>query len=97
MAHGFINRGRNTSFVSRQTLAWHKIGKTVDAMTSAECMALAGLDFTVEQSELFGVVQDTVLTTEQSKEKPIVIRGQFGETKALKESFKVSNYFATLS
>lgn len=48
MAHGFKNKGRDTTFVSKKELAWHRLGKVVDSMTSAECMKQAGLDFTVK-------------------------------------------------
>ena len=47
MAHGFINRGRNTTFATRKELAWHKLGKVVDAMTSKEAVQLGGMDFEV--------------------------------------------------
>lgn len=55
MAHGFNNKGKATTFVSKQEVAWHKLGKVVDSMTSAECMRQAGLDFTVKLANMTAV------------------------------------------
>ena len=44
MAHGFNNKGKATTFVSKQEVAWHSCGVIVDSMTSAECMRQAGLE-----------------------------------------------------
>ena len=47
MAHGFLNKGKETSFATRKELAWHGLGKVVDAMTSKEAIILGGLDYEV--------------------------------------------------
>lgn len=48
MAHGFRNLGKATTFATRKELAWHKLGKVVDAMTSEEAIVLGGMDFDVQ-------------------------------------------------
>lgn len=52
MAHGFRNLGRNTTFATRKELAWHKLGKVVDAMTSEEAIVLGGMDFEVGLADI---------------------------------------------
>ena len=53
MAHGFRNLGVNTTFASKRELAWHKLGKVVDAMTSAEAIKLGGMDFEVALAPIY--------------------------------------------
>lgn len=90
MAHGFKNLGNATTFVTKRELAWHGLGKVVDAMTSAECMKLAGLDFTVDLAPM-AAITPTALTTDVSKTKETVIR----KDKQLFEGIHVPNNFAT--
>lgn len=57
MAHGFIDLGSKTTFVTKKELAWHKLGKVVDAMTSKEAIELAGMNFEVKLAPLFAGVE----------------------------------------
>lgn len=91
MAHGFIDKGSRTTFVSKKELAWHRLGVTVDAMTSAECMVLAGLDFEVALAPLYSPVGE-FLTVEQSKTKSLALRDT---DRGLKQAIVVPNAYAT--
>lgn len=98
MAHGFNDKGGNTSFVSKRELPWHSLGKVVDAMTSKECMELAGLDFTVGKAALFAGVSDKITDVEKLlyKEYPVIASpkvGEFGRT--YQEMREVQGNFAT--
>lgn len=56
MAHNLNNTNGKVSFVTRREIAWHKLGKVVESMTSAECMKEAGLDFLVDKAPLYAGV-----------------------------------------
>lgn len=53
MAHGFNNLGKNSTFASRRTKAWHGLGSVVNSMNSEEAMILGGLDFEVGLADLY--------------------------------------------
>lgn len=72
MAHGFIKRGADTTFASRKELAWHKLGKTVDAMTSKEAIVLGGMDFEVALAPVYLGVKDVSST--EVKDNNIAIK-----------------------
>ena len=81
MAHGFINKGRQTTFASKKEIAWHGLGKVVDVMTSKEAMTLGGLDFEVEKMAVYFTNQNTI-SFEEAKEKGLserFIRNLFTE------------------
>lgn len=90
MAHNFKDKGSNTSFVSRKEIAWHKLGKVVDSMTSKECMTLAGLDFEVGLAPLVALVNNPILV-EESKKTNIVTK----INSTLYRSKEVEGSFAT--
>lgn len=55
MAHNISKTNGKDAFVSVREIPWHKLGFVVDAkMTSAECMALSGLDYDVGLADVFG-------------------------------------------
>jgi phage/plasmid-like protein (TIGR03299 family) len=93
MAHNFKNLGKNTTFVSRKELPWHRLGKVVDAMTSAEAIKLAGMDFNVALAPLYAGVSP--LTIEESFEYPTVIRDKKKKDVILLNSREVLTNFAT--
>lgn len=93
MAHGFREAGKNSTFVSRRQLAWHKLGKTVDAMTSKEAMELAGMDFTVKLAPLYAGVAP--LEIEESFEYNTVIRDKSPKETKLFNSKEIKGNFAT--
>lgn len=97
MAHGFINKGVNTTFVTRKELAWHRLGKTVDAMTSSECMKLAGLDFTVELAPLHAQIGLPISREDiaPSKVTEILSCKQENDSTLYYKVANVSNTFAT--
>lgn len=72
MAHGFINRGANTTFASRKELAWHGLGKTVEAMTSKEAIVLGGMDFEVALAPVYLGVEEVPST--EVKDKAIAVK-----------------------
>lgn len=76
MAHGFRNLGKATTFVSRKELAWHRLGKVVDAMTSKEAIELAGLDFNVELAPLFAGVGSNIDLQDTPQYPNIIRQGQ---------------------
>lgn len=90
MAHNFKDKGSNTSFVSRKEIAWNKLGKVVDSMTSKECMTLAGLDFEVGLAPLVALVNNPILV-EESKKTNIVTK----INSTLYRSKEVEGSFAT--
>lgn len=71
MAHGFIDKGLNTSFVSKREIPWHTLGKVVDSMTSEEAIKLAGLDFNVRKGRAF-CEMDTIPKEDTGKYPKIV-------------------------
>jgi len=64
MAHGFRDLGRHTTFATRKELAWHRLGKVVNAMTSEEAIVLGGMDFEVGLKPIY-TVDDGHNMTEQ--------------------------------
>ena len=94
MAHGFKDKGKDTTFVSKQELSWHSLGRVVDSMNSAECMKQAGLDFTVELAPMFAGIGNSI-TKEQSKIKEIAARSGKSPNDIYRELAKVPNAFAT--
>jgi phage/plasmid-like protein (TIGR03299 family) len=91
MAHGFKNLGASTTFASRKELAWHKLGKTVEAMTSKEAIILGGMDFEVGLAPMSAKIEQVAL--ENTYEYPDIIRNgvgadaQFHRTKEVKGKF----------
>lgn len=83
MAHGFKDLGSKTTFATKKQLAWHKLGKVVDAMTSKEAIVLGGLDFEVGLAPL-----RALLSTD-------TIRIGMQDHVALNDMPKVPNNFAT--
>lgn len=67
MAHGFIVKGKQTTFASKKEIAWHGLGKVVDAMTSKEAMELGGMNFEVEKLPVYFQNQN-ILNFEQAKD-----------------------------
>lgn len=95
MAHGFKDKGKDTTFVSKQELSWHSLGRVVDSMNSAECMKQAGLDFTVELAPMYASVGEA-LQDEVAKEKKIAIREKVGiGAYTLSQGLLVPNAYAT--
>jgi len=90
MSHNLNSKGNNISFVSKKEIAWHRLGKVVDAMTSEEAIKLGGLDFKVNLAPLLAVTGEE-LSVEESKKMVKVFRNK----KELREVSVVSNAFAT--
>ena len=94
MAHGLINKGENSSFVSKKELPWHRLGKVVDAMTSEEAIVLGGLNFEVELRELYtigGEIHKSVVKT-----IPTVIKTPNKESCTYNVGEIIKNRFATV-
>lgn len=72
MAHGFNNLGTNTTFATRKEIAWHGLGKVVDAMTSEEAIKLGGLDFEVAKQQL--TTTGRKLTNTEARDYSTVIK-----------------------
>lgn len=94
MAHGFRNLGKNTTFATRKELAWHGLGKVVDAMTSEEAIKLGGLDFEVGLAPLYAGVETNIDIDDTSKYPSIIRNGQgkltdvsFSSCKEIKTNF----------
>ena len=95
MAHNFKDKGNNTSFVSKQEIPWHSLGKVVDAMTSAECMALAGLDFEVALAPLYAGVSREKRDQSRLDYSNYPITAIPGEVRKYQEMRKLKDNFAT--
>lgn len=93
MAHGFINRGRNTTFATRKELAWHKLGKVVDAMTSKEAVQLGGMDFEVGLAPIYAGVAPVQITETFNCQN--IIRQGIGEDLSFYDATKLKSNFAT--
>ena len=94
MAHGFRNLGVNTTFASRKELAWHKLGKTVEAMTSEEAIKLGGLDFDVELVPIF--VGTHQIDLDSTPDYNSVIRHGKGKNVIFFGSKEIKTNFATM-
>jgi len=78
MAHGFIDKGKRTTFATRKELAWHKLGKVVNAMTSKEAIVLGGLDFEVGLAPVYAQLPE--VSKEETKNfNSLIINGIIGE------------------
>ena len=89
MAHGFRDLGRESTFVTRKILPWHKLGKVVDAMTSKEAIILGGMDFEVGLAPIFAGVD--VLKKEDTPNHSHVLRSD----KDFFEASYIQTNFAT--
>lgn len=94
MAHGFRDLGRNTTFATRDVLAWHKLGKVVDAMTSEEAIVLGGMDFEVGLAPVYAGVQ---IETDMLKVRgtDIAIKEQIESQTQFRLGKELPNNFAT--
>lgn len=100
MAHGFIDKGDETTFVSKRELPWHGLGKVVDSMTSEECIRLAGLDYTVELAEMVALTSKPLDREEFKIAKPSlqemdVIARKVNDIRQFNTTSNVPNNFAT--
>lgn len=73
MAHLFNNKGVNTTFATKKEIAWHGLGKVVDAMTSEEAIKLGGMNFEVAKLPLYFQNQNPI-PFEKAKEYSLVSR-----------------------
>lgn len=71
MAHNLNFKNGVASFASRKEIAWHGLGKVVEAMTSEEAIVLGGLDFEVEKRPIFINMPTALDKTEAPKYKSI--------------------------
>ena len=94
MAHGFNELGKSTSFASRRELAWHGLGKTVDAMTSEEAIVLGGMDFEVDLAPVYAGVEDAKLEEVWGMETAVKTRTDKGILN-YKKGVVLPNNFAT--
>ena len=78
MAHGYIDKGRDTTFVSKKQLPWHTLGKIVDAMTSEEAIVLGGMDFEVGLSPLY-MTGEQLITNEVKQTSNVIKNTPEGE------------------
>jgi phage/plasmid-like protein (TIGR03299 family) len=93
MGHGFIDKGKSTTFVSRQELAWHRLGKVVNSMTTEEAIKLGGLDFQVGLAPLYA--SSLAVPTTEVKQTPRIIKDLDGAdryTRAIKMPKNYATY-----
>ncbi len=95
MAHGLINKGINTTFVSRKELPWHRLGKIVDAMTSEEAIKLGGLNFEVGLSPIYSIGQKLERDS-LSKYDNIIRTSNESNIKIYSNATVIKNKFATI-
>lgn len=97
MADNINIRNGEASFVSKKELAWHRLGKVVDSMTSKEAIELSGLDYEVEKVPLYFANENLALDAGSSFDYNHVRRINHKEGGgSLNPLINVANSYATV-
>jgi phage/plasmid-like protein (TIGR03299 family) len=100
MAHNLNFNNGVASFASRKEVAWHGLGKVVEAMTSEEAIVLGGLDFEVEKRPLYINSGDSLVFEEAKQFKNInrrITQDSEGNVSSVyRKNIIVPNQYATV-
>lgn len=99
MADNINIKNGKASFVSKKELAWHRLGKVVDSMTSKEAIELSGLDFEVKKVPMYFADESIFLTKEESvnyKNVRRITENNAEVSHMINPLNKVANSFATV-
>lgn len=96
MADNINIRNGKASFVSKKELAWHRLGKVVDSMTSKEAIELSGLDYEVEKVPMYYQEANKILDKTTSLYFQQVSRITKDGKTNINPLIQVANSFATV-
>lgn len=95
MAHNLNFKNNKASFASKKEVAWHGLGKIVDAMTSEEAIKLGGLDFEVEKRKIY-YHDNKHISFDNAKNYNTISRIKLKDSNIYKQEFIISDKFVTV-